>query len=56
MIHLVLYLHEGAILGGLVYMQWMYLFERYLKRLEEFVRNAAKLEGSTLKAMSSIKL
>ncbi|KAL5581895.1 hypothetical protein UlMin_014337 [Ulmus minor] len=46
MIHLVLHLPEEAILGGLVYMQWMYPFERYLKRLKDYVRNAAKPEGS----------
>ena len=27
-------------------MQWMYLFERYLKRLNDYVRNVAKPEGS----------
>ena len=42
MIHLVLHLPEGAILGGLVHMRWMYPFERYLKRLKDYVRNAAK--------------
>ncbi|KAL5555616.1 hypothetical protein UlMin_037852 [Ulmus minor] len=46
MIHLVLHLPEEAILGGPVYMRWMYPFERYLKRLKDYVRNAAKPEGS----------
>ncbi|KAL5552401.1 hypothetical protein UlMin_002577 [Ulmus minor] len=46
MIHLVLHLPEEAILGGPVHMRWMYPFERYLKRLKDYVRNAAKLEGS----------
>ncbi|KAL5555316.1 hypothetical protein UlMin_037552 [Ulmus minor] len=46
MIHLVLHLPKEAILGGPVYMRWMYPFERYLKRLKDYVRNAAKLEGS----------
>ncbi|KAL5548417.1 hypothetical protein UlMin_003648 [Ulmus minor] len=36
MIHLILHFPEEAILGGPVYMRWMYPFER----------NAAKLEGS----------
>ncbi|KAL5567246.1 hypothetical protein UlMin_030410 [Ulmus minor] len=45
-IHLVLHLLEEAILGGPVYMRWMYPFERYLKRLKDYVRNAAKPEGS----------
>ncbi|KAL5577538.1 hypothetical protein UlMin_019237 [Ulmus minor] len=46
MIHLVLHLPKEAILGGPVYMRWMYLFERYLNRLKDYVINAAKLEGS----------
>ena len=46
MIHLMLHLPEEAILGGPVYMRWMYPFERYLKKLKDYVRNAAKLEGS----------
>ncbi|KAL5561770.1 hypothetical protein UlMin_031517 [Ulmus minor] len=46
MIHLVLHLPEEAILGGTVYMQWMYPFKRYLKRLKDYVRNTTKPEGS----------
>ncbi|KAL5581538.1 hypothetical protein UlMin_013980 [Ulmus minor] len=46
MIHLVLHLPEETILGGPVYMRWMYPFERYLKRLKDYVRNAANPEGS----------
>ncbi|KAL5574336.1 hypothetical protein UlMin_023933 [Ulmus minor] len=46
MIPLVLHLPEEAILGGPVHMRWMYPFERYLKRLKDYVRNAAKPEGS----------
>ena len=46
MIYLVLHLPEEAILGGPVFMRWMYPFERYLKRLKDYVRNAAKPEGS----------
>ena len=46
MIHLVLHLPEEAILGGPVFMRWMYPFERYLKRLKDYVRNADKPEGS----------
>ncbi|KAL5563440.1 hypothetical protein UlMin_033187 [Ulmus minor] len=46
MIHLVLHLPEEAILGGPVHMRWMYPFKRYLKRLKDYVRNAAKPEGS----------
>ncbi|KAL5577584.1 hypothetical protein UlMin_019283 [Ulmus minor] len=46
MIHLVLHLPEEAILSGPVHMRWMYPFERYLKRLKDYVRNATKPEGS----------
>ena len=46
MIHLVLYLPEEAIFGGPVYMRWMYPFDRYLKKLKDYVRNATKPEGS----------
>ena len=46
MIHLLLHLPEEAILSGPVHMQWMYPFERYFKRLKDYVRNAAEPEGS----------
>ena len=49
MIHLVLHLLEEAILGGPVYIRWMYPFKRYLKRLKDYVRNAVKPEGSISK-------
>ncbi|KAL2465528.1 Uncharacterized protein Adt_41379 [Abeliophyllum distichum] len=45
MIHLVMHLPEEAILGGPVYMRWMYPFERYLKKLKDYVRNQSKPEG-----------
>ena len=46
MIHLMLHLPKEAILGGPLYMQWMYSFERYLKNFKDYVRNAAKPKGS----------
>ena len=46
MIHLVLHFPKEAILGGLVYRRWMYPFERYLKKLKDYVRNAGKPKGS----------
>ncbi|KAL4563092.1 hypothetical protein LXL04_027124 [Taraxacum kok-saghyz] len=46
MIHLSLHLPEEAILGGPVFMRWMYPFERYMKKLKKYVRNKAKPEGS----------
>ncbi|CAI9265521.1 unnamed protein product [Lactuca saligna] len=32
--------------GGPVHMRWMYPFERYMKKLKNYVRNKAKPEGS----------
>ncbi|XP_071740713.1 uncharacterized protein [Rutidosis leptorrhynchoides] len=46
MIHLVMYLPEEAVQGGLVYMRWMYPFERYMKKLKNYIRNKARPEGS----------
>ena len=46
MIHLVLHLSKEAILGGPVYMWWMYPFERYLKKLKDYVINITKPECS----------
>ncbi|GJX69780.1 hypothetical protein Tco_0305507 [Tanacetum coccineum] len=46
MIHLVMHLLEEAILGGPVYMRCMYPFERYMKKLKNYVRNKSKPEGS----------
>ncbi|KAD3067311.1 hypothetical protein E3N88_35191 [Mikania micrantha] len=46
MVHLILHLPEKAILGGPVYMRWMYPFERYMKKLKAYVRNKARPEGS----------
>nr|XP_043619647.1 uncharacterized protein LOC122591444 [Erigeron canadensis] len=46
MIHLVMHLPEEAIQGGPVYMRWMYPFERYMKKLKNYVKNKARPEGS----------
>ncbi|XP_071688992.1 uncharacterized protein [Rutidosis leptorrhynchoides] len=46
MIHLVMHLPEEAIQGGPVYIRWMYPFERYMKKLKNYVRNKARPEGS----------
>ncbi|XP_076942933.1 uncharacterized protein LOC143612978 [Bidens hawaiensis] len=46
MVHLVLHLPQEAILGGPVYMRWMYPFKRYMKKLKAYVRNKARPEGS----------
>ncbi|GKE50489.1 hypothetical protein Tco_1481747, partial [Tanacetum coccineum] len=34
-----------AILGGSVYMWWMYQFERYMKKLKKYVQNKVKPDG-----------
>ena len=39
MIHLVLHFPKEEILGGLVYMRWMYPFKLFLKKLKEYVKN-----------------
>jgi hypothetical protein len=41
-----MHLPEEAIQGGPVYMRWMYPFERYMKKLKNYVRNKARPEGS----------
>nr|GEY68126.1 hypothetical protein [Tanacetum cinerariifolium] len=46
MIHLVINLPLEAIFGGPIHPRWMYAFERYMKKLKNYVRNKAKLEGS----------
>ncbi|KAM6544118.1 hypothetical protein CsatB_008565 [Cannabis sativa] len=46
MVHLVIHLPQEAILGGPVHMRWMYPFERYMKKLKNYVRNKARPEGS----------
>ncbi|GJT47440.1 uncharacterized protein Tco_0956155 [Tanacetum coccineum] len=45
MIHVAIHLPDEAILGGLRY-RWMFPFERYMKKLKNYVRNKAKPEGS----------
>ena len=45
MIHLVLHLPDEALRGGPVFYRWMYPFERYMKKLKNYVRNKARPEG-----------
>lgn len=46
MVHLLLHLPREVILGGPVYMQWKYPFERFIKKLNEYFRSRAHIEGS----------
>ncbi|GJU69396.1 hypothetical protein Tco_1255655, partial [Tanacetum coccineum] len=46
MIHLVIHLPLEVIFGGPIRPRWMYPFERYMKKLKNYVRNKAKPEGS----------
>ncbi|GKA90097.1 hypothetical protein Tco_0811909 [Tanacetum coccineum] len=46
MIHLVIHLPLKALEGGPIRPRWMYPFERYMKKLKNYVRNKAKPEGS----------
>ncbi|GJS89133.1 hypothetical protein Tco_0771769 [Tanacetum coccineum] len=45
-IHLVIHLPLEALEGGPICPQWMFPFERYIKKLKGYVRNKAKPEGS----------
>ncbi|GJS92793.1 hypothetical protein Tco_0799761 [Tanacetum coccineum] len=45
-IHLVIHLLEEALEGGHIPYRWMYSFERYTKKLKNYIQNKAKLEGS----------
>ncbi|GJT49357.1 hypothetical protein Tco_0975514 [Tanacetum coccineum] len=45
MIHLVIHLPLEAIFDRPIRPRWMYPFERYMKKLKNYVRNKAKLEG-----------
>nr|GEY22625.1 hypothetical protein [Tanacetum cinerariifolium] len=46
MIHLVIHLPLEALEGGPIRPQWMFPFERFMKKLKGYVRNNAKAEGS----------
>ncbi|XP_020965965.1 uncharacterized protein LOC107618850 [Arachis ipaensis] len=46
MVHLTVHLVEEVQLGGPVHYRWMYLIERYLCCLKQYVRNRARPEGS----------
>ncbi|GKD73551.1 hypothetical protein Tco_1331833 [Tanacetum coccineum] len=46
MIHVAIHLPDEAILGGPLRYRWMFSFERYMKKLKNYVRNKAKPEGS----------
>ncbi|GJX10836.1 reverse transcriptase domain-containing protein [Tanacetum coccineum] len=46
MIHVAIHLPDEAILDGPIHYRWMFPFERYMKKLKNYVRNKAKPEGS----------
>ncbi|XP_016207021.1 uncharacterized protein LOC107647464 [Arachis ipaensis] len=46
MVHLTVHLVDELKLGGPVHYRWMYPIERYLGRLNQYVRNRAQAEGS----------
>ena len=46
MINLVLHLPEEELLSGLVHFRWMYPYERFIKKLKDYVKNRAQSEGS----------
>ncbi|KAL0537000.1 hypothetical protein IC582_025968 [Cucumis melo] len=45
MIHLTVHIVREVKLYGPVYLRWVYLFERYMKVLKNYVRNRHHLEG-----------
>ncbi|GJR92520.1 hypothetical protein Tco_0264694 [Tanacetum coccineum] len=45
MVHLVIHLPIEALEGGPINPRWMYPFERYMKKLKDYVQNKAKMEG-----------
>ena len=45
MVHLIVHLVCEVQLCGLVYLRWMYPFERFMKILKGYVRNRNRLEG-----------
>ncbi|XP_035845905.1 uncharacterized protein LOC110943758 [Helianthus annuus] len=45
MVHLLVHLPDEAIAGGQVAFRWMYPFERYMKKLKNYVKNPARPEG-----------
>ena len=45
MIHLTVHLVEQVRLCGPVYLRWMYLFERQMKTLKDYVHNRYRPEG-----------
>ncbi|XP_012467012.1 uncharacterized protein LOC105785462 [Gossypium raimondii] len=46
MVHLLIHLPHEAILGGLVFYQWMYPIERFLSKLKSYCCNKHYPEGS----------
>ncbi|GJV13083.1 zinc finger, PHD-type containing protein [Tanacetum coccineum] len=46
MIYLVIHLPQEALEGGPIPYRWMYPFERYMKKLKNYVQNKVKPEGS----------
>ena len=49
MMHLVVHIVREVKLGEPVYLRWMYLFERYMKVLKNYVRNRHRLKGCIAK-------
>nr|GEY30698.1 hypothetical protein [Tanacetum cinerariifolium] len=45
-IHLVIHLPQEALKGRPIHYRWMYLFEIYMKKLKNYVRNKSKPKGS----------
>ena len=40
-VHLMIHFPKEALLGGPIHYRWMYPYERYIKKLKNYVRNRA---------------
>ena len=50
MVHLLIHLASEAKLAGPIQFRWMYLIERFLRKLKSYVRNKSRPEGSIAEA------
>jgi hypothetical protein len=53
--HLMIHLGEELYVCGLVHCRWMYLVERYLKTLKDYVRTYARPEASMAKGTPCLR-
>ena len=49
-VHLLTHLVDEVELGGMVSCHWMFFLEKYMQKMNEFVRQREELEGSVVEA------